>query len=130
MRSRIKRLLDFVLNRRVEGAAVTDPALSITKVGVGAMFLWTFFCGLAAVLGPLNHGNAEVITGAFQLARAALVISGLVTAVDIVARTWIAVSARRADRGSDRHVSSDGGAASEGGVPARIFSRSWLDRGR
>ena len=54
---RIKRLLDFVLNRRVEGAAVTDPAPSITKVGVGAMFLWTFSAGSRLCSVPSTTGT-------------------------------------------------------------------------
>jgi hypothetical protein len=82
-------------------APIKAPALSITKVGVGAMFLWTLLSGLTGLIGPLNNSNPAVIEGAFGLAKLGLVVAGAISVADVAARGLPAVfAAARSARGS------------------------------
>ena len=83
-----KQAVSFFTNSNVESAKtpVKAPALSITKVGVAAMFLWTLLSGMTGLIEPLNHSNDAVIDGSFDLARIGLFVAGAIAVADIVVR--------------------------------------------
>jgi hypothetical protein len=81
---------DFVTNKKAKGG-IRMPALSLTKVGVGAAFVSATLSGLVAIIGPLNNANAAVISGAFHIAGLAIAIGGAIAAVDIIVRGAVTV---------------------------------------
>lgn len=96
-----KQAINFFTNSSADSAKtpVKAPALSITKVGVAAMFLWTFLSGMAGLVEPLNHSNGAVIAGSFDLARIGLFVAGAIAVADIVVRGLPAIfKANQADR--------------------------------
>jgi hypothetical protein len=85
-----KKAADFVTNEGARGG-IRMPALSLTKVGVGAAFVSATLSGLVAIIGPLNNSNPTVINGAFHIAGLAIAIGGAVAAVDIIVRGAVTV---------------------------------------
>jgi hypothetical protein len=85
-----KKASDFVTNKNVTGG-IKMPALSLTKVGVGAAFVSATISGLVAMIGPLNHSNPAVIEGAFHIAGLAIAIGGAVAIVDMIVRGAVTV---------------------------------------
>src|SRR3954469_15718714 len=98
-----KKAADFVTNEGVKGG-IRMPALSLTKVGVGAAFVSATLSGLVAIIGPLNNSNEAVINGAFHIAGLAIAIGGAIAAVDIIVRGAVTVlqpENKPAERGTE-----------------------------
>ena len=95
MASLVEQARDFITNKEKPGekaaGGIRPPALSLTKVGVGAAFVSGTFSGLVAIIGPLNNSNQAVIDGAFHIAGLAIAIGGALAAVDIIVRGAVTI---------------------------------------